>query len=79
MLLSFCESLHTNGTPPYPLYLVYRCACDSLPFNICAVFGPRYSTLPKGRRSRLHFVTLQGAEVFVVGAWARHDRDPESD
>ena len=23
--------------------------------------------------------TLQGAVLFVVGAWTRHDRDPESD
>ena len=76
--------MHINCTPPYPQYLAQHCAgtnknttmfgttpslCASLSFLVLVVYG-----------WRLKPATLQGAVLFVVvGAWTRHDRDPESD
>ena len=48
-------------------------------FQYLCCFGPKYSTPAKGLRIATSLVTLQGAVLCVLGAWTRHDRDPERD
>ena len=54
--------------------------CVSLSFwYLCVVFCSDVLHPGEGLEIVTSLDTLQGAALFVVGAWTRHDRDPESD